>query len=108
MVENGQNPMKKISVAEMVESIIGCKWSLMVLASIRSGVNRPGAIARAHEGLSTKVLSERLAKMLRFGIVEKKVFPEIPPRVEYTLTDFGRKFVGILDKVEEVERDLAG
>jgi DNA-binding HxlR family transcriptional regulator len=90
----------------MVESIVGCKWSLAVLASIRAGVNRPGAIARSHEGLSTKVLNERLAKMLKFGIVEKKVFPEIPPRVEYGLTAFGEKFAGILDKVEEVEREL--
>lgn len=94
-------------VAGMVESIVGCKWSLYVLGQIRRGVNRPGALVRNSAGLSTKVLNERLAKMHRFGIVEKLTFPEIPPHVEYHLTPFGRKFVRILDQVEKLERELA-
>jgi DNA-binding HxlR family transcriptional regulator len=94
-------------VAGMVESIVGCKWSLYVLAQIRRGVNRPGALVRNSAGLSTKVLNERLAKMHRFGILEKLTFPEIPPHVEYRLTPFGRKFVRILAQVEKLERELA-
>lgn len=96
-----------IPVSEMVESIVGCKWSLHVLAQIRRGVHRPGALARSAEGLTTKVLNERLAKMTRFGILERIAYPEVPPRVEYRLTEFGKKFTGLLDEVERLQRDVA-
>lgn len=94
-------------VAGMVESIIGCKWSLHVLAMVRSGVNRPGALTRSAPGLTTKVLNERLSKMLRFGILERHAFAEVPPRVEYTLTHFGERFAQILDEVERLKNDAA-
>src|SRR4028118_1797278 len=93
---------------EMVESIIGCKWSLLVLSQVRNGTNRPGAMVRTTDGLTTKVLNERLAKMLRFGIVEKVSYPEVPPRVEYHLTDFGRRFLRAVDEVESLQRELPG
>ncbi len=96
-----------LDVAAMVESIIGCKWSLHVLAQIRSGVNRPGVLARSAPGLTTKVLSERLDKMLRFGIIARHAYPEVPPRVEYTLTPFGERFAEILDAVERLKHDAA-
>jgi len=88
----------------MVESIVGCKWSLLVLDQVRRGVNRPGAMTRAVRGLSTKVLNQRLVKMQRFGILQRTAYPEVPPRVEYRLTDFGRRFLSILDRIEEVQR----
>lgn len=91
----------------MVESIIGCKWSVHVLQQVRKGVNRPGQLVRSAPGLTSKVLSERLDKMVRFGIFEKTSYPEVPPRVEYALTRFGRRFLTILDAVESVERALA-
>ncbi|MBX3460049.1 MAG: helix-turn-helix transcriptional regulator [Planctomycetes bacterium] len=90
----------------MVESIVGCKWSLHVLAQIRAGINRPGALERTADGLTQKVLSERLNKFLRFGILEKHSYPEVPPRVEYAFTPFGRKFLKLLDEVEELQREL--
>ena len=96
------------SVANMVEGIVGCKWSLSILQQLRLGVNRPGQMLRQVEGLSQKVLNERLTKLNRFGIIEKKVFPEIPPHVEYFFTDFGEKFLVIIDAVEKVQRELDG
>lgn len=94
------------NVARMVESIIGCKWSLSVIHLIRNGINRPGAMQRQVDGLTTKVLNERLNKLLRFGIVDKVVYPESPPRVEYLFTEFGRRFLDIVDTVERVQGDL--
>ncbi|MEZ5344989.1 MAG: helix-turn-helix domain-containing protein [Pyrinomonadaceae bacterium] len=90
----------------MVENIVGCKWSLTVIDLIRNGVIRPGAMQREIEGLTTKVLNERLRKLISFGIVEKKIFPEVPPRVEYTLTEFGGKFTEILDAIDSLEKGL--
>jgi DNA-binding HxlR family transcriptional regulator len=92
--------------ARMIEDIVGCKWSLTVLALVRDGVNRPGAMEHAVPGLSAKVLNERLRKLQRFGILAKTSYPEVPPRVEYSLTAFGRRFVGVLDGVEHLEREL--
>ena len=91
----------------MVEDIVGCKWSLAVLARVREGVSRPGALEQSLPGLSTKVLNERLRKLLRYGIVQRTAYPEVPPRVEYALTPFGEKFVRVLDGVDAVEGELA-
>lgn len=90
----------------MVEDIVGCKWSLAVLGLVRAGVRRPGEMERAVPGLSKKVLNERLRKLQRFGIVSRRAYAEIPPRVEYRLTPFGRKFSGLMDGVEALEREL--
>lgn len=103
---------KKISaaptVAHMVEEIVGCKWSLAVLGRIRSGVLRPGALEHALPGLSKKVLNERLRKLVRFGIVARRAYAEVPPRVEYRLTPFGEKFTALLDGIEQLQREIGG
>ncbi len=96
------------TLAAMFESCIGCKWTLRVLAHVRAGVNRPGAIERATPGLTAKVLAERLAKLVAFGIFEKQVFAEMPPRVEYSLTAFGQRFAGILDQIESLRGEFSG
>lgn len=91
------------SVPEMFEKCLGCKWTLHVLEQIRAGIARPGQLERTADGLTTKVLNERLTKLVRFGIVAKQSFPETPPRVEYRLTDFGNAFVEILDRIDELQ-----
>jgi DNA-binding HxlR family transcriptional regulator len=96
----------EVGVAEMVENIVGCKWSLRVLALVRDGVNRPGAMEHAVDGLTAKVLNERLRKLARYGILDKTVYPESPPRVEYRLTDFGQRFSALLDSIEDLEASL--
>ena len=95
-----------IAVAEMVEQIIGCKWSVSVLGCLRRGVLRPGALERAIPGISTKMLNERLRRFLSFGIVDKTVYPVSPYHVEYRLTAFGAEFVRILDVVDELQQLL--
>lgn len=94
------------SVARMVEDMVGCKWSLAVLGQIRAGVRRPGEIERAIDGLSKKVMNERLRKLQRYKIVERRVFAEVPPRVEYRLTRFGARFANLLDGIEQLQRSL--
>lgn len=99
--------MTRPSVARMVEDIVGCKWSLTVLELVRRGIHRPGAMEHAVPGLSAKVLNERLRKLMRFGILQKESYPEIPPRVEYRLTEFGARFSAILDSIDALERELS-
>lgn len=99
-------PAPPRTVAGMVEDIVGCKWSLTVIAQVRAGVRRPGAIEHSVPGLTQKVLNERLRKLVRFNILERRSYPEVPPRVEYTLTPFGEKFAGVLDRIRELEGEL--
>lgn len=96
------------ATARMVEDIVGCKWSLCVLDLIEKGCSRPGVMQRSVSGLSAKVLNERLRKLLRYGIIERQVYAEVPPHVEYRLTPFGRRFSRILAAIRDLERELVG
>ena len=91
----------------MVETIFGCKWSLTVYQLLAVGINRPGEMVRSVEGLSTKVLNECLRKNTKFGILERVPYNEVPPRVEYKVTEFGGKFIRILDALEKLQNDIA-
>ena len=95
-------------VSAIFESCLGCKWTLHVLEQVRRGVNRPGALARTADGLTPKVLNERLAKLVRFGILERISYAEVPPRVEYGFTPFGRRFLDVLDQIERLRREVSG
>ena len=95
-------------VAMLLEEVIGCRWTISVLAAVAKGVKRPGALERHIEGISAKVLSDRLRQFTRAGIFERVQFPEIPPRVEYRLTAFGRKFLRLLQEVEKLQAELNG
>lgn len=105
-LQKGQRFVKRPTVARMVEDVVGCKWSLSVLHLIYQGINRPGAMERSLDGLTTKVLNERLKKLVNYGIVQRHAYPEIPPRVEYELTKFGQKFVSILNAIENLDQEL--
>ncbi len=94
-------------VARMVEDVVGCKWSLCVLDLVSRGVCRPGAMTHSIAGLTTKVLNERLRKLVRFGVLERRSYAEVPPRVEYQLTPFGRRFSTLIENMHALERDFA-
>ena len=109
MVQNVEIMEKKKSalhVANILEDILGCKWSLSILQAIRAGVCRPGELVRHIDGLTTKVLNERLKKMVRYTILIKHNYPEIPPRVEYEISDFGRRLGTILDDIDALQDKL--
>lgn len=90
----------------MVEDVVGCKWTLSVLGLVRKGVIRPGAMEKSVEGLTTKVLNERLRKLMNYGILQRHAYPEIPPKVEYKLTQFGKKFMKVLDAIDQLEKEI--
>ena len=92
----------------LLEDVLGCRWTISVLRAVGGGVNRPGALERHIEGISAKVLSDRLKQFHRAGIFERMQFPEIPPRVEYHMTDFGKKFLKLLREVEKLQQELNG
>jgi DNA-binding HxlR family transcriptional regulator len=97
----------RVSVAAMVESIVGCKWSMSLLGLIARDVVRPSCFLRECTGLSAKVMNERLRKMVRFGLITKTVLGEKPPlEVRYTLTPFGHQFVRVLEEIQRLQTHL--
>jgi len=97
---------KKLDVHFLFEEVIGCKWSLSILDMLEKGINRPGAMVKTQKGLSTKVLNERLRRFVKYQILSKIEYPEIPPRVEYNYTDVGRKFLKILSDIRILEEEV--
>ena len=93
--------------ARMVETIVGCKWSLTVFQLLSEGINRPGEMVRAVDGLSAKVLNQCLKRNVEFGIVEKQVFAQVPPKVEYHITEFGEQFIEILASLDKLQRAIS-
>lgn len=106
VIKSRKNRNSAPTVAEMLESIVGCKWSLRVLDVMVAGTHRPSDMVRACPGLSAKVLNERLRKLVRFKIAQRVVFAEVPPRVEYSLTGFGKQFIPLVTAVRELQVDL--
>lgn len=62
-------------------------------------------LQRRVRGLTAKVLNERLKKLLRFGIIERQMYAQVPPRVEYRLTSFGRPFNSVIAQIAELEEE---
>ena len=93
-------------IDSLLEDVLGCRWTISVLRAVASGVNRPGALERHIDGISTKVLGDRLRNFTRAGLFERVVFHEIPPRTEYHLTPFGTKFIRLLRAVEKLQSEL--
>lgn len=89
-----------------LEDVVGCKWSVSVLIAIGDGVIRPGALERHIEGISRKVLTERLRKLTAYGLLEKQTFPEVPPRTEYALTLSGKKLIKIIQQIHFLDSEL--
>lgn len=97
---------KNYDVKFLVEDIVGCKWSMSILDMLANGINRPGAMVREQDGLTTKVLNERLRKLQKYDVIHKIEHPEVPPRVEYTYTEFGKKFLEIVSAIRKLEMDI--
>ena len=97
---------RNVKVAVVIEAIFGCKWSLSILGLIRRGVCRPSAIEREIEGLTPRVKNYYFRRMMELGVLEKIIYPEVPPHVEYQLTEFGLRFLPIIDAIDKLQDEL--
>ena len=67
-----------------------CRWTILILRDLFTGTKRFGELKKSLNGVSQKVLTANLRSLEEKGIIEREVFPEVPPRVEYKLTDLGK------------------
>jgi DNA-binding HxlR family transcriptional regulator len=87
--EWGCDPKYSCSV-EVTLSVIGGKWKLLIIGQLQRGVSRFGQLRRAIPGVTQTMLTQQLRELEEDGVVSRTIFPEIPPRVEYELTEFGK------------------
>ena len=74
---------------EYTASLIANKWKIIILRELLTGTKRYNELTRSVVGISAKVLTENLRELEKDGIINRKVYPEVPPRVEYSLTKKG-------------------
>lgn len=82
---------------ETTLTLIGDKWKVLILRDLMGGVKRFGELRRSVGNVTQKVLTAQLRAMEESGLVSRKVYAEVPPRVEYTLTETGYSLRPVLD-----------
>ena len=85
---------------ETTLALIGDKWKVLILRDLLPGTKRFGELKKSIGSVSQKVLTAQLRDMEEKGLLTRKVYAEVPPRVEYTLTDTGYSLKPILDAME--------
>lgn len=84
---------------EATLALIGDKWKVLILRDLIDGTKRFGELKKSIDSISQKVLTQQLRAMEEDGLVERKVYAEVPPKVEYTLTETGMSLKPILDSL---------
>ena len=92
---------------DLTMSFIGGKWKAVVLWYLKGGRKRFGELRKLVPGISEKMLSLQLRELEKDGIVKRTIFPEVPPRVEYELTEEGKTLVPMLNAIAEWGRNKA-
>lgn len=82
---------------ETTLTLISDKWKVLILRDLLSGTKRFGELKKSIGGVSQKVLTTQLRQMEDSGLLNRTVYPEVPPRVEYTLTELGYSLKPVLD-----------
>ncbi len=96
-----ENETKKLPACpvETTLTLIGNKWKVLILRDLLPGTKRFGELKKSLGTVSQKVLTAQLRDMEADGLVKRTVYPEVPPRVEYTLTDLGMSLRPVLDSM---------
>lgn len=91
---------------ERALAIVGAKWTLVILHNLMDGPRRFGELQRLVAKASPKMLTARLRELEQLGLVTRTVYPQIPPRVEYALTETGRTVWPIVDSLDQWGKKL--
>jgi DNA-binding HxlR family transcriptional regulator len=101
MSQPNANPFDASCPSQNILALIGGKWSMLLLCILGAGPMRSGELGRRAGGISQKMLTQTLRELERHGIVHRRDYGEVPPRVEYSLTPLGRSLAKLVAKIEE-------
>jgi len=87
--------------------LVGGKWKMVILWHLRDGVLRFNELRRLLDGITQKMLTQQLRELEETGLISRTVYPVVPPKVEYKLTEEGRKLVPALDGLCRWSTDYA-
>lgn len=90
-------PEKVVCPVAKTAEIISGKWTLLIIRDLTTGTKRFSELERSLEGISPKTLSERLSALEREGVLRRQTYAEVPPKVEYSLTEKGQALVNVID-----------
>ena len=97
---------------EVTLTLIGDKWKVLILRDLVCGTQRFGELKKSVGGISQKVLTQNLRAMENDGLLTRKVYAQVPPKVEYSLTERGMSLKGVLDSLyqwgEQYRREVCG
>jgi DNA-binding HxlR family transcriptional regulator len=82
---------------EVTQTVIGGKWKSVILHFLLGGTKRFGDLRRQFPGITQRMLTLQLRELEAHGVIDRKVYAEVPPKVEYSLTEFGRTLQPILE-----------
>ncbi|MCX8583731.1 MULTISPECIES: winged helix-turn-helix transcriptional regulator [unclassified Gilliamella] len=82
---------------EITLTLMGDKWKVLIVRDLLTGTKRFGELKKSLNGISQKVLTQHLRTMEKNGLVSRKVYAQVPPKVEYTLTDVGQSLKQVHD-----------
>lgn len=101
MQKKERNTENKICPLEIAVNSISGKWKIPIVWQINEGKKRPSEFLRGIAKVDRRVLNQQLSEMVEDGILIKQSFNELPPRVEYSLTETGKQLVEILWKLND-------
>lgn len=85
----------------LTKEVLNGKWKPALLNAISMNVKRPSEILKLMPGTTRRVLNVQLKELEAHGMVEKKIYPQLPPKVEYSLTEIGRSLLPIIDAMNQ-------
>jgi DNA-binding HxlR family transcriptional regulator len=92
---------KSTCPAETTLKAISGRWKILILRELFQEIKRFGELQRALVGITQKMLTEQLRELEADGIIHREVYPQIPPKVEYSLTELGKSLQPILETMHE-------
>jgi DNA-binding HxlR family transcriptional regulator len=101
MIKSEVPQTRPTCAVETTLDLIGGRWKVLILRELVPGVRRFNDLHRSLHGITQKMLTQQLREMEEAGIVHREVYPQVPPKVEYSLTDRGKSLQPILNAMHQ-------
>ncbi|MGF1495125.1 MAG: winged helix-turn-helix transcriptional regulator [Microcoleaceae cyanobacterium] len=87
--------------AEATINLLSGRWKLLIFQELSETVKRFNQLERSISGITRKMLTQQLREMEAYGIIHREVYPEVPPRVEYSLTELGKSLTAVVETMHD-------